>query len=254
MLALAVILLIAGVPCCVIGAIFLRVHFGEVRKAALVRRVPTSPASAVATMPLGRLVEVQGTLRCPRPLKSELAGQPCVYARTWVERMYQQQERDSDGTVRTVERTETLASSVRVAPCYVEDASGRVRVLPDGAEVDGLTAHDHFEERPAKGRMKLGRHTVDLNHGLDTLGYRFREEILPLDGPVYVLGVVTAAGEIAAPTPGTRDAAFIISRRSEAALSSANQGDRLVMWCGAGALAGGILLITIGLVAGLLWI
>jgi hypothetical protein len=254
MLALVVILLCAGVPFCVIGAIFLKVHLDEVRKAALVRRTPTSPAAAVATMPLGRLAEVKGTLRCPKPIKSALAGQPCAYARTWVERTYQQQERDSDGSVRTVERTVTLASYVRVAPFFVEDASGRARVIPDGADIGGQTAYDRFEERPAKARMKLGGHAVDLNHGLDTLGYRFREEILPLDGPVYVLGVVTASGEIAAPTPGTRDAAFIISRRSEADLSSASQGDRLVMWCGAGALAGGILLITAGLAAGLLWI
>jgi hypothetical protein len=253
MLALVLILVIAGIPLCVIGGIFLKYHLGEVRKAALMRRVSTSPASAVATMPPGRLVEVQGTLRCPKPLKGELSHQPAAFVATRVERTYEDVERDDEGNWRTVERTETLAANVRLAPFFVEDASGRVRVIPDGAEIDAQTVFSQFEERPANARMWLGGKTIALKRDGRTLGYRYSEAILPIDGPVYVLGAVTERGEIARPRPGTRDAGFIISHRSEQAVTAAHQGDRLVMWCGIGALAGGTLLITIGLVVGLLW-
>jgi hypothetical protein len=253
MLALLVILVIVGSVPCLIGAIFLSYHFKERRKAALVARVPTSPASAVARMRPGQLVEVTGTLRCPKPLRSELAGRPCAYYRTWVDRVFEQDERDENDEWRRVERVETLASNARGVPFFVEDGTGRVRVTPDGAEVDTQSVFNEFEAGPSHGPIRIGNVAVARNHGLRTLGYRSREEILPIDGPVYVLGVVTSDGGIGRPIQGARDAGFIISYRSEEAVSQSHQGDRLVMWCGFGALALGALIIAIGIIVWLVW-
>src|SRR5918998_4709093 len=102
MLALVIILLGFGAVPCLIGAICLKYHYAERRRAALINRVPTSPAAAVAGMRPGQLVEVKGTLRCPTPLRSDLARRPCAYYRTWIERTYEAEERDESGETRTV--------------------------------------------------------------------------------------------------------------------------------------------------------
>lgn len=213
------------------------------------RRVPTSPTAAVSSMRPGELVEVKGTLRCEKPLTSELAGRPCAYYRTWIDRLY-----DEDDVPRTVERSETVASNVELVPFFVEDGTGRVMVTPNGADVDAQSVHSRFEAVPARGRRTLGGKGLRLDYSFGTRGYRFREEILPIDGPIYVLGAVTSDGGIGRPSDDAREAGFIISCRSEEALSSAHQGDRLVLWCGAGALAGGTLLIVIALVVGFTWV
>jgi len=253
MLALAVILILVGAVPCLIGVIFLYHELKRRRTAALIARAPTSPASAVAGMRPGQLVEVTGTLRCAKPIRSELARLPCAHYGAWVERTYQRNERDADDNVTTVERTEMLGAVARGTPFFVEDASGRVRVNPEGAGVDGRRVYDDFKEQPAQARMKLGGKTVELNYGLETRGYRMYEDILELDAPVYVLGVVTDDGSIGRPPKASSDADFIVSYRSEADVARAHQGDRLIFWCGVGALAGGGLLVLIGVAAGLIW-
>ena len=108
MLVFLVIMLLIGAVPCLIGFIFLKHSLGDRWTAALIARVPTSPASAVASMRPGQLVEVKGTLRCPEPLRSELTGRPCAYFRTWVERSYEYEDRDVNDEPRTTERTEIL--------------------------------------------------------------------------------------------------------------------------------------------------
>ena len=67
---------------------------------------------------------------------------------TRVERVYEQDEWDANGDWRIHERSETLASNVRATPFFVEEGTGRVRVTPDGAEVDAQRVYDQFEARP----------------------------------------------------------------------------------------------------------
>src|SRR5215216_1363851 len=76
-----------------------------------------------------------------------------------------------------------LGAVARGTPFFVEDASGRVRVNPEGAGVDGRRVYDDFKEQPAQARMKLGGKTVDLNYGLETRGYRMYEDILSSTRP-----------------------------------------------------------------------
>jgi hypothetical protein len=253
MLALAVILIIVGAVPCLIGVIFLSYELKRRRTAALMRRVPTSPASAVAGMQPGQVVEVTGTLRCKKPLRSELAGFPCAYYESRVERTFEHDERDDNDNVITVERTETLGSNARSVPFFVEDASGQVRVIPDGAGIDARLVFDQVEDGPWRSPVKLGGKRNDRDYGIRNIGYRTIEEILAVDAPVYVLGVVTPDGSIGRPDDGARDAELIISYRSEEAIAGSHQGDRLFLWCGAGALAVGGLLVAIGIGVGAIW-
>jgi E3 ubiquitin ligase len=48
-----------------------------------------------------------------------------------------------------------------------------------------------------------------------TIGYRYVEGILPLDAPVYVLGVAREDGHIGAPADEGGEKRFLISHRSE---------------------------------------
>ena len=253
MLWLAFFLVLAGLVPCLIGAIFLSVYVKNRQTAALMGRVPTSAAAAVARMRPGERAEVRGTLRCSKPLRSELAGLACAYYEARVERLYQQEERDSDGNSETVERTETIARNARLTPFVVEDESGRVRVTPDGAGVDAQGVFDEYIDWPATRRIRLGGREVELSHGFGTIGYRLREEILPVDQPVYVLGAVTGDGELARPSTGARDAGFIISYRSEYEEAHAARDDGWIMWGGIGTLALGGLFFAIALTIWLVW-
>jgi hypothetical protein len=255
MFVAVVILAIFGLAPTAFGIFFLSLHVRNLRRAALISRVPTSPAAAVAGMRPGQLVEVKGTLRCPKPLKSELAGRPCAYFESRLDRIFRQEVRDSDGDTRTEERTEAVATNVRLTPFFVEDATGRVRVVPNGAELDGLGVYDQFEERPGrgKGRISLGGRMVEIDYGFDTLGYRLREEILPIDDFVYVVGVVGSDGSIARPAKGQPGGGFLISYRSEESLVRSFQMDPMIFWPGVGGLAVGGLFFASALLVWLIW-
>ena len=255
MLVAVAVLAILGLAPTAFGVFFLSLHVRNLRRAALIGRVPTSPAVAVAGMRPGQLVEAKGTLRCPKPLKSELAGRACAYFESRLDRIFRQEVRDSDGDTRTEERTETVAKNVRLTPFFVEDATGRVRVVPDGAELDALSVYDQSEERPGRGKgwISFGGRRVEVDYGFDTLGYRFREEILPIDGFVYVVGVVSNDGNIARPNKGQPGAGFLISYRSEESLARSFQMDPMIFWPGVGGLAIGGLFFASALLVWLIW-
>ena len=83
-------------------------------------------------------------------------------------------------------RERTVSDDEHSVPFYVEDATGRMRVRPDGAEVDAEKVVDRFED-------------AEAGFFSSKLGDRYVEEILAVDAPVYVLGVVGAGGEVGAP-------------------------------------------------------
>jgi len=194
---------------------------------------------------------VTGTLRCPAPLTAEISGRPCAFSDFQVERERDVREKDSNDEWQTNRRSETVSHTSLCAPFYVEDDSGQVLVRPDGADVDAMTVVDRFEPANSGASLSVAGLTLSLGSVDDTVGYRYRESILPLDGPVYVLGVVSPDGSIGAPSERRPDQAFTISHRSEAALlHSAGQSSFWLRLSGAGAVALGIVLAGIGVVIG----
>lgn len=209
---------IIGLVLALVGGLLF--YFGQksARKAALIEGVPTSPAADVPNQAPGTLVEVVGTLRCDAPLTGELSSQACAYVSTTVEREYEVLERDSNGSTRRDKRSETVNSTTHSVPFSVEDESGRVAVTPDGADVDLMNVVDRYEEARSGASISIGGFNINLGSGDGTLGYRYRENILPVDQHVYVLGVVQADGSIGKPIDKRPNQTFTISYRSEEAL------------------------------------
>ncbi len=245
-------------------------------KANLMGQVQTTEASPAFGRSPGELVEVAGTLRCDSPLASEMAGRDCAYYHSEIVRVYKVADEDSGPGRPSSTRTgrETVASDQRFVPFFVEDASGAVEVHPEGAEVDAERVVERFEPYTEReGPMvSFAGETLQLGGGRRTIGYRHSENILPVDAPVYVLGVAREDGGIGAdarpvdepvralmvgedgeighlPSSGDKERRFLISYRSEEELE--RELGKMVFWMGVGAIATfvvGIILAGISLI------
>ena len=110
-----------------------------------------------------------------------------------------------------------------------------MRVRPDGAEVDAEKVVDRFED-------------AEAGFFSSKLGDRYVEEILAVDAPVYVLGVVGAGGEVGAPPAEDRAHRFVISHRAEEDLDQTWRRKSLLLGLGAGcAFAFGAFFLLVGL-------
>jgi hypothetical protein len=226
----------------------------QLRKTDLMRRVETSQAAEVASLSSGAPVEVKGFVRCEEPLKSEMAGHECAYYLSQVIREYHETDRDADGDLQTRRRSEVMASNERFAPFVVEDDSGAVGIRGEGAEVDALEVMNRFEnDTGGEGSITLGGISVNLGGGARTIGYRYVESVLPVDAPVYVLGVAQEDGHIGAPAEEGGEKRFLISHRSEEQLEKKYRRAALLL----GLLAVGLFLfgaifVVAGVLAGIL--
>lgn len=235
-----------GLVAWLVGGVLLYLRSTALAKTALIERIPTSSAASVAGHQAGQLVEVKGTLRCEAPLTAEMSRRSCAYYSSSVTREYEEQESDSDGVSRTRRQSETVASNVLHTPFLVEDASGTAPVDPERADVDAMLVVDRFEQAGGMP-ITLGGLTVNLGAGTGTLGYRYRESILPVNAPVYVLGVVRSDGAIAAPAAGSKDQKLIISYRSEEALGQALSSQaRYLQVAALGTFVLGAVLVVVG--------
>jgi hypothetical protein len=235
----AVFLLIGGVVLLLIagGLIF----FGRRTQHSvnvLRRAIPTRAADVPNAFP-GELVSVSGTARNDRDHISQHTKKPCVYYSFSVVREYERTNRDSKGNRTTSRSSETIASHESSVPFFVEDQTGRVRVIPDRARFDGRQVLNHYE--PYAGdtsTISFGGFTMNIGMGGDrTLGHRYTESIIAADEPVFVMGVVDEHGLIGAPEPGggTKDRALVISYRTADALREEWQSR--ARWMAYGAIA-----------------
>lgn len=205
--------------------------------------------------------EVKGTIEPAQELRSELRGEPCVYYRTQVEREYEEQdwETDAEGHRRRVTRRgrEIMSDTERREKFYVRDATGRILVDPEGAALEPLKIVDEFQPGESGLSLRFGRFSLSLPGPMGprrTLGYHYREWIMPLQRQVYVLGqAADSSGELCIERPAESGKPFLISLRSEdQILESARRAAR---WMGVAAgllLAGGAVLLVLGLVGNIL--
>jgi hypothetical protein len=270
-----VVLFVVAVAFWAAGGLLLYVRHRTSRKVDLMRQTQTTGASAVSEFSPGTSVEVKGTLRCESPLRSEMAEESCACYFSRVTREYVRSSGpssdDSPGSHHSRQTaSETLSEVVRAAPFFVEDGTGRVEVDPQGSEVDAKEVVDRFEPSASPG-FTLGGAPVPFDEEARTLGYRYTESVLPVDSPVYVLGVVREGGgigagpepvdasveelplmkggELASTLPSSRDKErrFVISHRSEEVLGQ--DLARTAFWmavAAAGALAVGIIVAVAG--------
>jgi hypothetical protein len=209
-----------------------------------------------------RLVDMSGTIRNEKPLTSEIAQQPCVYYKMTVWREYEETYWETNSQTNEQERktrrsSDVVSSNSQRLPFYLEDATGRIPVNPEGADIDAIKVVDRFE--PADTMVAIGnigsfRLDVNLpswgNTNHRVLGYKFEESILPMDRQVYVLGeAVDADGRLALQKPSEKGKKFIISLKSEEELiRSAGSSIRWLTAGAAGSGAIGVILIVVGLI------
>ena len=244
------ILLLFAIIFLVAGGVMLYFRSRSQQKAGLMTQTETSNASDVSSLAPGTLVEVKGTLRCEEPLTSEMAGQTCAYYSATITREYLERDNDDDDDVGSDRRTEILSQNTLFAPFSVEDATGSVPVNAEGAEVDAREVVNRFERNTGNEgpSISLGGATLNLGGGGRTIGYRYTESILPVEAPVYVLGTVQEGGGIGAPRSGEAGHRFVVSHRSEEALSQSL--GKTVRWLGVGAIGAfvlGVVLLAIGI-------
>jgi len=184
------------------------------KEIALMASLETSGAGSIAQTPPGTAVEVKGTLRVRQPLTAEYSGQPCAYFKCEIEREETYYERDSQGRDQRKTRKTTIYTNEKNGQCLVEDATGRVGLNFEGAEIEAVqTVNEPTAPPNATGGGMLGTMLSAISNTNST--YRRKESILSADIPVYVLGEVLEGGLIGKPASGSKNKTFVISHKSE---------------------------------------
>lgn len=184
-------------------------------------------------------VKLWGEIVAKVPLKSDHCNEPCVHYVSTVIREYEDTERvkTNDGRLKTIRKrkSETVASTQRSIPFWLRDRTGQVKVHPDGADIEMLPIMD--ELRPAKTG--------------DTLGYRYRESILPVAQSVLVVGAVSdLTGEVIIRKPVKSSNRFLISLQDEDELTGATlKRIQLSFWLMIACWSTGIVLLIAGTVS-----
>lgn len=200
---------------CLFGAFF------YLRRKRIIDDLPTSKTQGVF---IGE-VELKGTAECETPLTSFLASVRCVqyswkieehWSRTIVETYT-----DSKGThtrTRTESGWKTVASGGETAPFYLKDETGVIRIISEGANIQG---NQTFNETctPANTLYYGKGPASSIAHS--THRRRFRETALPLHTLLYVTGKSRERQDIVAPeiARDKTSSLFLISVRSEKQIS-----------------------------------
>jgi uncharacterized membrane protein len=196
----------------------------------------------------GTIVELTGVGRTDNPLIAEHSQKPALYYVATVERKYEvtEQERDNDGNYRTVvrTRTETVSTRTEKVPFYLNDGSGReILVDMEGAKIDTIQSFDRFEPNAPAG------YSFSYSSDSKTLGYSYKERMIPNGAKLYVLGEVSdRRGELSIVKPSEKGKQFIVSTKSEEEL--VKSADSSAQWQLIGGIASaviGVILIILGI-------
>jgi len=194
------VLIGAGAIVGIVAAGFLFYRMRLIAEAALMAKTQTSRAADVASVPPGSTVEVVGTLRCPNPLKGEFSNLPCAWFASEITRTVTRPNNQGTETTR-------IHYNAMHAPCLVEDASGRVALDLDGAEIEGQQVVNREEmESNILGVIVNAMQNVNARR-------RYTESILAPDIAIYVLGQVQADQSIG--KHGSASNVFVVSNRSK---------------------------------------
>jgi Zn-finger nucleic acid-binding protein len=201
------------------------------------RLIESIPTSTIRSLALG-LVEISGQAQPEGSLlSSPFNGLPCVFY------SYSVEEHVGSGKQA---RWETIAKGTSEQPFFVRDTTGRVLIVPLGAELilpDERTSRSNWMgELPSSTTTGLNRLGISTERWMGSRTLRCRESFILPDEQVYVLG--TAHEHLEGRGSGenvdrlyigsSQDNEFIISDRSEKALLSQLRWQMLA--CGVGGL------------------
>lgn len=207
-------------------------------------------AQEIGSGSLRRYVKVSGVITCPQPIISELKQMPCVYYTMCVTREYEEDVRKTDSKGKTYwtteRRSQTMSSNSQSIPFFVRDRHGDIQVNPSDAAIDTVPVLDEFRSTGSgsSSSFSVGAFQMNLNlfsqSGSRTIGYRYKESILPLNRQVLVVGLAsdqTGILQIERPTESGKK--FFISLKSEASLSQETKNT--MTYAGVGTALSGVL-------------
>jgi len=162
-------------------------------------------------------VEVKGITKCSNPLKSQHTNTDCVWYHSQILREYEETvtTRDSKGYSRTeIKRgSEVVSDITNKTEFEVDDGTGKININSDSSEIVSKLIYNNFQPGEYRG-------TVQINFGLfsgrRTIGYRYKEEIIPLNQNLYIIGEASdREGKLEIKKPSDKNKKLIISVKSE---------------------------------------
>lgn len=201
---------------CIIGA------FHYLRRKRLIDDLPTSKTQGVF---IG-LAELKGTAESEMPFTSYLAGASCVYYDWHIEehwtRTVVETYHDSRGThTRTRQESgwQKVASGGQSGPFYLKDDTGVIRIVPDGATINGNEVFDRTCNPNDALYFGKGPQQEIAN---STHRRRFQETAILLHTMLYAVGQARERQDIVAPEIAYDKGAsmFLISTRTEKQVTS----------------------------------
>lgn len=260
-------MMVAGVVALIVGMILVLVARHYRRKAAAVRRQGAGRIGDLLALyqavrseaDAGYFSEPAAVSGSGAPLEhldSPFRNQPCLAYDATIYRRYETTvtTRDSEGKEqrRTEQREEQVSNQERRVRFTLTDSSGAVTIDPEGAELDMRTTMDEFRREGDASHTGLfnavGSAISTLAGGNRTLGYRYVEKVTPVGETLFVLGQARddPGGTLTVVKPP--DGPYIISLKSrEQLLNSFSSTERWSGRIGAGSLAGGAVLILLGI-------
>ncbi|MGD1842097.1 MAG: E3 ubiquitin ligase family protein [Thermonemataceae bacterium] len=172
-------------------------------------------------------VELKGVAQAIQPLKAPHSGKEAVYYKAQIIRKYEYraEEKDSNGQIRHVDRqsTEVVFSDEQQMLFSLEDGSG----LPISIDISGAKKYTQKTIDKFVTKLPEEAHSfVKVAKGdTKTLGYTYKEEIIPIDIRLYVLGEASdRKGELTVAKPTNTQQTFIVSVKSEEELIGSLEG------------------------------
>lgn len=239
-----------------VGKELLKIRSTDTSTVAELKQLQESIAAEIGGGSFQQVVELKGTIEVKHPLTSELGEEKCVYYRTNIEEEYERTyyETDDEGKrVRKTSRdTRKLAGNETSIRFQLEDATGKIFVNPNHANIEALQVVDHYESYG--GERKIRYRNFKLDHSPKQskehriLGYRFQEWVLRTGTPIYVLGEVNDRdNQLMVDKPQDAEQPFIITYKTEAELIEEKKGTQTALKIGFWvAIVCGILSILIG--------
>lgn len=218
--------IVAGVLTLLFFWLMLRVG----RRMRFLADTPTSKARGVF---IGQ-VELSGRSKLAPPLRSFLAGSECVWYSYTVEEEWERWETehytDKDGKSRTRQVRKSGWTQIdhggENPAFFIEDETGAVRVQPEGAQIDSVTA---FSETVHRGDALYFQKGPSNEIAHSNGKRRFNEQVIPLNADVFIAGRARERSDVVAPEIAADRAQelFMISCKGESRIL---RGYRWAFW------------------------
>jgi len=159
--------------------------------------------------------EVKGIVRCRSPLTAPRCNDEVVYYHLEVTQRYRETYRDDTGEVQTRTSSRTIQDDAKWCKFSIEDESGDIHVVPNGAQFHGFLVHS----RDYSGNSLGG--TFMASSGEEVLQTLERVRAIPVDKEIYALGFTREGEEgLILTVDSDKGRPFILSTQSKEELTA----------------------------------